>query len=508
MKVFRYGKKIASFDIYKYFIEGKNSGNISLQNQDLIVVNPYKKLVKVAGAVKRKGIYQVLQDENFNDLKEYFGGFSAKAYKKRFSLIRFTGTEKTVKDVGIANLKSFSLVDGDYIYVSEISNRYKNRLVISGAVNRPGHYAFEKGTTLKMLLQKSDGLKKEAFLERGIIFREIDEHDKEALDFDPYKVWQGSVNIPLRSNDSVYIYARQKLREKRYVKINGAVMKDGTTIDFVEHLTPQDVIAMAGGFKEGAEPLKIEVVRRLNNFQKSGKNNKVIKLSLQDLKITKNPFYLKPFDIVSVRYKEGYDHIKNIFIEGQVRYPGEYIIENKNEKIADLIKKAGGCNQYADLNSATLYRYDKKSKQYERMGINLPKILKNPKKEDILLKEGDKLFIPEFSNEIKVKGEVNLSGLVRYHPGFSFVDYIKAAGGTTEKSNRNKSYILYANGNIKVVHSFLFFKFYPKVEPGATIVVPKKGTKQKKRSISITELVTISTSVTTLALLVKQLYDK
>lgn len=528
VSIIRYGKRLGDFDIYKYLVEGVEENNLQLQDQDVIIVKPYKNLISITGEVKRPGKYELKEGETMQDLMLFCGGFTSKAHKNVIVVERLGNEGKEIKEVSFSQLGDFKIEGGDKISVRESINKFKNRVKITGAVFHPGSYELKEGMTISDLLEKASGIKDEAFLDRALLVRSKDELDKEVIAFSIPEVINKTNNTFLVAEDEVYIYTKDELREKRFITINGAV-NNPKQMDFMEGMSVEDVIALSGGLKEGADPTNIEVSRRLKDgtFKTVGENFTIA--SNNDLR-SETSFYLKPFDIVSVRYMKGYTSQKSVKISGEVKYPGDYTITLKDERISDLIKRAGGLSPYAYIKGATLIRekVDKGDKQQQeflelikerdtlasvvsptqykfRIGINLEKILKGKKDDyDLILQEKDELFIPSKKETVEVQGEVHSPSLVRYIPGKKLKYYIDNAGGFSQRAKKGKVYVLYSNGSVDATSKFLFFKNYPKVEPGSTILVPQKEIREK---VTTQEIIGISTGITTLGVLIERLIN-
>ena len=527
IKVIRGGKEFSQFDIYQYLLKGSQKGNIFLQDQDIIYVETYRSKIEVTGEVKRSGIYELKQDENIQDLITYFSGFTSSAYKERLLIERVNGKEKEVSEVLLEQQKDFAMQDGDKLIVGEINDRYSNKVSIEGAVYRPGNYELTKDLTVSGLLGKASGIKENAFLGKGLIYREINEVEQEVVSFSVKEILENKADITLQREDRVYIFDKTTLKEATTITINGAINKPGS-IPFVENMTVEDLVAISGGFKEGADTSIIDISRRLNDGNFASISQDIRYESTSTLENKNEKVYLKPFDIVSVRYEKGYSIQIKVSLKGEVSYPGEYAITTKDERISDLIEKAGGLSPYAYIKGATLYRkksdIEKKlqdelletisendslveidNQESFKIGINLTEILKEGGKGssyDLILEKGDELFIPSQRQTVEIQGEVLLPSLVRYEKKNTLKSYIDKSGGYSEFAKRDDVYVVYANGDIKATKSFLFFKKYPKLEPGAVILVPKKA---EKTRMSIQEILGITTTLGTLALLINSL---
>lgn len=555
ISLIRNGERISEFDIYQYLLNGSEKGNKQVKDQDVIIVEPYRNLITITGQVKRPGFYELKKGQTIKDLLQYCGGFTAQAYKESVVVERVNSVEREIKEFKFKEVSDAVLQDGDEINIKRVVDIFKNRVKIEGAINQPGSYEFTKGMTVSNLLEKASGVSKEAFLSRASITRYFNEVEKEIISFSISDLSNSKNNILLQANDEVYIYRKDELVEKRFVTINGAVNKP-QKIDYAIGMTVEDAIALSNGLKEGADPSNVQVSRRLKDgsFETVGRVYKInSNEGLISNKDNKKQFTLEPYDVLSVRYLQGYTEQKNVFVKGEIKYPGEYSITTKNERISDLIKRAGGLSPYAYIEGATLTRKkvgvvedeqekllkeikkeanvdddfeegnnQKSKKESEqssrdeelfgksvdkkksyRIGINLKEILeKKGSSEDLILQEGDELLIPSEKQTVEVQGEVYSPSLVRYIPGKSLNYYIDRAGGVTQDAKKKKSYVVYSNGDVDATTSFLFFKSYPKVKPGATILVPKKD---RNRKVSAQEIIGITTGIATLGVLIDRL---
>ncbi|MCD8426038.1 SLBB domain-containing protein, partial [Tenacibaculum dicentrarchi] len=353
IRLFRSGTKIADFDFYNFLLNGEETGNITIQDQDVIIVKPYEKLVTIEGAVKRPGLYEMKASETVSDLLNYCSGFASNAYKQNIVIERINGIQKEIVEIPETKLSIESLKDGDFIKINKVSDNFSNKISIKGAVFQPGNYEYIENLSITALLNKAEGITKDAFLDRGIITRTYDETNKETISF---SLKENNDKLFLKQNDEVYIFSKEELKEKEFITINGAVNK-GSKFDFTQGMQIEDLIVLAGGLKDGADVKKIDVSRRLKDgsFETISKNfNLSANTSLEGT--ASNHFILKPFDIISVRYLKGYTKQKTVFIKGETNFEGEYSIGLKNEKISDLIKKAGGLTKFAYVEGAFLTR--------------------------------------------------------------------------------------------------------------------------------------------------------
>lgn len=531
IRLFRAGQKIADFDFYDFLVNGSEIGNITVQDQDVLIIKPYDKLVTIEGAVKRPGLYEMKEGETVADLLKYCSGFVSNAYKQNVVIERINGKQKEIVEIAFKELAIEKLKDGDYIKINEVVDEFSNRIIIAGAIFQPGNYEYKENLSINTLLNKAEGVTREAFLDRGIIVRTHDKTNKETISF---SLRNENKKLFLRENDSVYIFNKEELKEKEFITINGAVNKAGK-FDFMEGMQVEDLIALGGGLKDGADSNVIDVSRRLKDgsFETISKNFN-LKASHNLEGSASNNFTLEPYDIVSVRYLKGYTVQKTVFINGEANFVGEYSIGTKNEKISDLVKQAGGLTKFAYIDGAFLTRKnntleDKKQlevisdfakkdtltdvsdeiKNTFKIGINLNKILAKGgenSKFDLILEEGDELFIPSERQTVKVEGEVLSPSLVRYEKGKSFKHYIENSGGFSAKAKKSRAYVIHANGDIKTTKRFLFFKSYPEVKPGSVILIPNKPGNTRK--ITTQEVIAITTGLATLGVLVKSLTDK
>lgn len=538
IQVVRSGKTIATLDIYDFLLKGSQQGNINLIDQDVIIVPPYKNQVEVIGFVKREGLYEVKEGEKLSNLIDFFGGFSANAYKDNLVIERISGAKREVKEVALSEAEKFAIYGGDKLIVHKLSDIYHNKISITGAVYQPGNYAYKDGMTVLDLINKAAGIRDEAYLNRAILFRTLNRVDKQSINFSLKDILEQKQTIPLQANDSLHIYGRDSLSLKYFVRIEGAVRKP-QQVPFAKGMTPEDLIIIAGGFIEGADHSQVQVARQTNDT-----NFKIIS-NIQNVPLSENlegkqSIELEPYDIVTVRFQKGYTPQQIVKIEGEIAFPGSYAILSKEERISSLIERAGGFAPYAYIEGATLLRKkgrekednaqekqlkklkkvdkelsiieteenteDKKQKEKNdekneyRVGINLKRIMNNKNSyEDLILKEDDVLIIPSEKQTIEVKGLVLAPSLVRYERGKSTKSYINSAGGFSDNAQKRSVYVMYSNGDVKGTKKFLFFRSYPKVAPGAIVIVPEKP---ERKGMSATETVSITTAITTLAILI------
>ncbi|WP_158798519.1 SLBB domain-containing protein [Pedobacter sp. L105] len=539
IQVIRNNKIVSTIDVYSFLLKGLQTGNIRLQDQDIINIPVYQTRVEMSGEVKRPALFEVLNTESLEDVIGFAGGFSNKAYTAKIKVLQNTNKERRITDVSADDFDKYTPLNGDKYVVEAILDRFANRVEIKGAVFRPGQYELDKGLTLKQLILKADGLKEDAFLNRGYISRLNSDNSLALISFDVDKILKGTEqDIPLRREDKVTISSIFDLRDEYKVDIKGEVRLPGT-FDYADGMTIQSLIQMAGGFKEGATPNRIEIARRVKDGDANSitaKTADVLNVSIsRDLTIQDSSFVLQPFDIVSIRSAEGYQTQQQVKVQGEVLYPGIYTITNKDERISDVIKRAGGLTVLSFAEGASLKRPGpevvedtdsldrdgklkkgyrsgsagknvkvKKEEDREKLanlkrlqggdgvtdtthldqeaknlgsdlvGIDLVNILKKPKsKNDLLLEDGDVINVPKELQTVKVSGEVLKPINIVYSHNKSMKDYINGAGGFTYNANKKGAYIQYANGSVDANRKFLFFNNYPEVKPGAEIFVPK-----------------------------------
>ncbi|WP_410222069.1 SLBB domain-containing protein [Pedobacter sp.] len=549
IQVIRGNKVITTIDTYSVLLDGIFANNIRLQDQDVINIPFYEKRVEIQGEVKREAIFEVKNNETFADVLAFAGGFTTKAYTASVKAFQNTDKERKIIDIKSSNFSGYKPKNGDKYLIEAILDRFANRVEIVGAVFRPGFYAIDGGLTLKGLIEKANGLMEDAFLNRGYINRLNPDNTQSLISFDVAKIMSGTQqDITLQREDKITINSLFDLREERTVSIQGEVRAPGT-FPYADNLSVVDVIQMAGGLTEGATPKHIEVSRRVKGDSTVMDKSKIADVFIvnvnEDLKVLDKEFKIMPFDIISVRASEIYSVQKQVRIEGEVAYPGTYTITSKEYRISDLIKSAGGITSLAYVDGASLKRpgaakvnpkdknaiddseeeqkkilnleriqdsgikdgkekkVDEKLIQSDLVGINLEKILQNPKSRiDLILEEGDIIRVPKQLQIVKVTGEVLNPNSIVYTPGKSFREYISGAGGFTGNAKKSGAYIKYANGAAESTKKFLFFNNYPKVKPGAEILVPIRPEREK---ITAQAWIGIGTGIASLAAIIVSL---
>lgn len=551
IQVIRNNKVVSTIDVYNFLLKGIQQNNIRLQDQDVINIPVFEKRVEIQGEVKQAALFEVVKGETLEDILNFSGGFTTQAYTAKIKSFQNTDKERRITDIAAADYSTYIPKNGDKFVVEAILDRFENKVEIIGAVFRPGVYELEKGLTLKALIKKADGLTEDAFLNRGYINRLNPDNTQNLISFDVAKILSGAqADISLLREDKVTISSIFSLRDEYKVSINGEVRAPGT-FDYADNMRLGDVIQMAGGFKEGATPNRIEVSRRVKNSDPTSKSAVTAQLFIvdvdPDLKLREDSsFILKPFDIVVVRNSTGYEVQKQVKLEGEVLYPGVYTITRKDERISDLIKRAGGLTPLAYAEGSSLKRpgpetvnpkgknvinnkeeEDLKMVNLKRLqedgakdtlssaltekiissdlvGISLANILKKPgSRYDLFLEEGDVIRVPKQLQTVKVTGEVLSPNSIVYSPGRSFKDYINGAGGYTYSAYKKGAHIKYANGSVESARKFLFFNNYPKVKPGSEILVPKKA---EKAGMTAQSWVGIGTALASLTAIIVSLF--
>ena len=536
IRLIRDGVTFKTIDVYDFLINADPTANVQLREQDIIFVPNYKTRVEIAGEIKRKGIFEIKSTETMSDLIRFAGGFSDKAYTHALTVIRNNDREREVRTVVDTDFSKFALQNGDSIRADLILNRFSNRVAIQGAVFHPGNYELTRGMKLSDLIIKADGLREDAFMNRGLISRISEDNSPENISFDLKEVMKGSNDILLRKEDQVTIRSISQLREERTVNILGEVIKP-ETFEYQDNMTLSDLIFKAGGFREEADISIIEVSRRLSYEQAAkvtDKMNDIFQFALtRDLKLspTDAAFKLMPFDEVYVRRAPGYGNQGTIMITGEVIYAGTYAISDKNEKISNMIKRAGGLIPGAFISGATLTRTynlseaekEKKRQLMQRdsttlrdslltlkstypVGIELEKILASPGSSiDLLLQPGDVINIPRQLQTVKVSGNVMNPLALTYEKRISLSRYIDRAGGYDDRARKSRTYVIYPNGTTASTRGFIFRRS-PRITPGAEIIVPKKAVKTDNtmKWIAIASaLASVATAVATLVIVTR-----
>ena len=483
IELIRNNKVIDTVDFYEFLQKGIFNKNLKLENQDVIRFPIYTKRVTLTGAVKRPYIYELLEKETIADLIQYSGGFGDNAYKESLKIVQAGDRERKIRDISAADFSYVIPRNYDSVNVEKILSRFENRVILTGAVQRPGNYELTQGLTLSQLIKKANGLREDAFTNRGYIKRVItDGAEKQFIAFDAKKITTGSEqDIALIKEDSIYIMAKDGLQDVPTIVVSGNVREPGI-FQFRKGLSVEDAIMLAGGFTNDAATHKVEI-SRLDRNKADTLANKLVDLFTvnvdSSLHNTGSKTLLEPLDIIFVPRLLNYRNLGGVRLRGEVLYTGDYTLERRDESIQELIARAGGPTPYASLNNAQVYRNNLRVAST---------ILSEEGKQQykFLLLPGDSIFIPRNEPFVEVKGEVYNPQILKFESS-RFLSYISESGGITDKGNRRKAYIQYSNGVTRTIHHFLFFKTYPKVRPGSKIIIPEKAPGERK-GISIVEL--------------------
>lgn len=524
----RNGKKIAEVDVYDFILRGKTMDATRLQEGDVIIVPPYEMLVDIQGNVKRPMFYEMKDGETVKTLIEYAGEFTSDAYTKNLRLTRQNGKEYQIYTVDDIDYSVFKLMDGDVLNISAMLDRYENRLEIKGAVYRPGIYQFSgQLNTVKQLIEKAEGVMGDAFLTRAVLHREREDLTKEVIQVDLKNILNGTKpDIALQRNDELYIPSIHDLQDLGTISVFGEVARPGS-FPFADNTTLEDIIIQAGGLKESASTVRVDVSRRIKDSKGTEASEKIGELFTFALKdgfvIDGTPgFKLKPYDQIYVRRSPAYQAQINVGISGEVLYGGTYALTQKAERLSDLVAKAGGVTPYAYVKGARLVRQinaeerrrmenvldmAKNSKKDSidvsklelgnvyYVGIDLEKALANPKSEaDVVLREGDQLIVPEYNNTVRISGEVMYPNTVSYEKRKGKDYYIEQAGGFGQRAKKSKVYVVYMNGQVKKLNT----NSSGLIQPGCEIIVPTK----QKSEFKLQNILSIATTSASLATMI------
>jgi protein involved in polysaccharide export with SLBB domain len=531
IELMRDNKLFKKIDLYRMLLNGDQSDNIGLKDNDVIRIPSYKTRVSLQGQVKRPGIFEVLPNENFANVLAFASGFTDTAYQASVKVFAQTNKERQIKDVMQDQYSSYEPQTGDVFVVSKLLNRFSNRVKIEGAVYRPDVFELTPNLKVADLIRKADGLTEDAYTGRAQIIRLQEDLTRSIVSFDVAKALNGDAtnNLALQREDEVLITSKQALKDSFNVFIQGEIRKPGT-FEYVQGLTLKDLIIQAGGFTDAAYK-SIEIARLIKRDsieQKDFRAAEIINTEIDgDISTSAASIQLNAFDVVTIRRKAGYTLPESVKITGQVQYPGPYALSARNERVSSILKRAGGYTADAFVEGAYLVHNktaeeEKKEEEaierskkivkdssgiqelekektikFIKVPLNLTGILNNPgSEEDVVLRVGDEIFIPKYDGQIKVGGAVLLTTQVPYSKNNSFGNYITAAGGYSADAIKRKAYIVYANGEAARSSKFMFITFRPKVKPGAEIIVPKK---QAGKKVSTGELIGISSSIASLA---------
>ena len=540
IKVYRSGRQIATIDVYDYLLNGNQKGDVRLQDNDIIQVGPYECLVNVRGKIKRPMFYEMKRSETVKQLLTYAGGFSGDAYTKNVRLSRKSGQEYSMHTIDEFQMGNFNVMDGDSLYVDSVIARYSNMVEVRGAVKHAGQYQLGgEIQTVRGLLQVAEGLREDAFRNRAVMHREKDDLTLEMLPVDIDGILNGTVaDIPLRRGDVLYVPSKVDMKGEQVLKISGEVVYPGT-YKFAENTTVEDLILQAGGLTEAASMAKVDVFRRINDVnstENTGKMAESFSFAIEDgFRVSEGGFKLLPYDEVVVRRSPSYSEQKNVTITGCVNFEGQYSMINKNFRLSDLVKAAAGVTSLAYTKGARLNRVMMPDERLQResslraaqiqlyeealsseknfnkaqadsllqmkmdlgttypVAVNLEKAMANPgSSEDIVLREGDHVEIPQFSNTVKISGEVSYPISMNYKKGEPLSYYIKRAGGYGSRAKKKGVYAIYMNGAVQKIGN----RSSRTIEPGCEIIVPSK--KNGKR-MTTGEIVALSSGAASLS---------
>lgn len=536
VQVARGGKTIARLDVYEYIMKGQIQDDIRLQDGDVVIVPTYDELVKITGKVKRPMFYEMKNGESAATLLKCAGGFSSDAYKKSIRVLRKDGKEFSVKTVNDIDYSAFKLIDGDVVTVDSILNRFNNRLEVKGAVYHPGVFELSGSlNTVRQLVEKADGLLGDAFTGRAVLYRERENLTKEVLPVDIEGILKGtSPDIALQKNDILYIPSIHDLQDMGKVTISGEVNKPGS-YTYADHMSLEDLVITAGGLKESASLVRVDVSRRIRDPKGTTEPDMIgqnFSFGLKDGFVVDGEagFELQPYDQVFVRRSPSYNEQVSVTVDGEVLYRGEYTLSTKSERLSSLIQRAGGVSRYAYVRGAKLRRVANEE-ELRRMedvvkmvrreigetlatslglkvdstftvGIDLEAALANPGSDaDLVLREGDVLTVPEYNNTVKVNGAVMMPNTVSYAKGKSVKYYLNQAGGYSANAKKSQKFIIYMNGQVAEVKG----SGKKQIEPGCEIVVPNKTKKLNFATVvsNATSFASLATMLASLATMMK-----
>ena len=500
IEIIRDNAVVKVIDVYDFLINGNSEANYPLRDQDIIMIKPYQIHVTLEGEFRRIGIYEVLDNETIKDLLLFAGGFSSQAYTSRLELNRITDKEKEIRDVMDLDFNTFRLQDGDMLRAGPVVDRYTNRVSINGAVMRPGFYELTEGLTLKDLIDNAEGLREDAYTDRGVITRRKETLELTTVAFNVIDILTGTSVIKLQNLDQVTISSINDIRQNQTIRVYGEVINPGVYA-FADSMTLKDLIFKAGGLTEAASGSFLEVARRLDYNeaeQMTDQSSHIFQFNIgRDLALSAedSKFFLKPFDQVFIFKAPSFTTSNVVSIRGEVKYAGNYYLQKKNERISEILKRAGGLTEEAYPEGAMLTRRIQLNQREKRLredllarnttlefsdlgfdivGIDLAAILKgNNTRKDIILEDGDELIIPKELQIVKISGNVLNPISTTYKKGSGVKHYIQAAGGFDYRSRKNSVYVIYPSGTANMTQAFLLRK-YPKVYPGSEIVVPQK----------------------------------
>ncbi|MFV8392994.1 SLBB domain-containing protein [Flavobacterium sp. LB2P6] len=508
IELLRDNKVYRNIDIYRFLVNGNQSDNVGLKDNDVIRIPAYNQRVTVEGQVKRPGIFEMRPGETFSDLLSFASGFNEFAYTASVNVLQKTDKEFKVIDIIASEFSSYKPLSGDVFRVTKILNRFENRIKIDGAVFRPDTYSFYEGMRISDLIAKADGLKEDAYSNRARIIRLQPDLTTEIVNVDLGKALSGDLeaDVPLKKEDIVTVYSILDFVEEYKITIDGEIKKPGV-YDYYENLTLNDLLVQAGGLT-GSASKRVEVARMIMSEEIDDANPSKAELFNIEITATNNEqlknFALQPFDVINIRKMAVYDKPEMVTISGAIHYAGKYVLANKKDRVYDIVARAGGLTSVANIEGVKIKRpiQDKQIEDVENVNVNLGKkdsiqnkltkklkeelkfatipvdwktIVKNPESNtNVTLFPGDEIEVATYNEGVKVAGNVLLTSEIPYTKGKGFNYYLDAVGGIDAKGWKKKAYIIYPNGKADVASSFLFIKTYPKVTPGSQIIVPEK----------------------------------
>ena len=530
IKVYRNGRLVTVVDLYDYILNGRLAGNIRLQDNDVIQVEPYQALVGITGNIKRPMFYEMRQNESVATIIKYAGGFTSEAHKKSVRLVRQAGDRYTVHNVGEFDMSTFKLMDGDNITVDGMINRYENMVEIKGAVFRPGMFNLNgQLNSVRALVEAAEGLTEDAFSEHAIIHRLKADRTLEIIPVNVKGVMEGTVaDVPLQNEDVVFIPTQEELRKERTFTITGAVMNPGT-FEYADNTTIEDLIVQAGGLKDEASLMRVEVTRVIRDPMATKKSDDYSKKFHFDIKEglligADRNFFLEPYDHVTIYSSPVFSQARIVNVHGEVNWEGGVAMTHKSTRLSDIIEMVGGFTDHAYLKGATLLRQMNEEERtrmqatmkavrdiladrddsvsYAKLDldnnypvvIDLEKALQDPSSDaNILMREGDRIFVPEYNPVVRVSGDVMFPNTLFYEKGKNWKYYVNEAGGFGHRAKKSKSFIVYQNGRASLC------KKGAKPEPGCEIVV---ASKKRKKPWSVEAVTGALSGLTSLAAMV------
>ena len=548
IRVYRNNKEIANLDVYDYLLNGKYDTNIRLEDNDMIIIEPYEQLVNTHGKIKRNRTFELRKGETLEELLKMAGGFTGDAFTEDVTIKRKSGSRYQIATVTAEEFPTFVLQDGDSLLVDSVIPFYDNRITITGSVWRPGEYELSpKVHTVKQLIKQAAGLKGDEFIGRAHLTRLNPDFTSTVIAIDIQGIMNGEIpDMELQKEDKLYIPSLFELREPYTVKVGGAVNNPDTVIPFGKNMTVEDAIILAGGLQESASTINVEVARRIKDPTADKSTNlvsKVYTVALSDeLQLPSKSsgahadtlFTLEPFDEVFVRFSPGYEKQEVVKVNGEVTFAGDYALPYKNTRLSDIIAQSGGVTPDAYVRGASLKRQltedeirqvetllqlsnnNKQSKdsialsltniKNYSVGIDLQQALTHPKSTyDLVLRDGDIIYIPQLQSTVKISGAVTYPNSITYTKGMSVRDCLSQAGGYNDTS-RKYPIVIYMNGKVATTRKVgIFFKRYPKIEPGCEIVVPSKS--QRDRRANLAEILSITSSTTSIAAMLTSLIN-